>query len=62
MKCFECFNENLQIRKRIYPQENTIEYAEALNCMASYEIDNRKWDEAIKKIKTAIDIVEKLQG
>jgi hypothetical protein len=30
--------------------------------MAGYEIDNRKWNEAIKKIKTAIGIIEKLYG
>jgi hypothetical protein len=30
----------MQIRKRMNPQEDTIEYAEALNHLATYEMDN----------------------
>ena len=33
------------------PEKKTIEYAEALNCLASYEISNSKHNEAISKIK-----------
>ncbi len=42
---------SMKIREIMDPEKKTIEYAEALNCMASYEINNSKHDEAIKKIK-----------
>ncbi len=45
------------------PKEDTIEYAEALNYLATYEMDNigkNKLDQTLNKIKTALAIVEKV--
>lgn len=51
------------------PQEDTIEYAEALNNLATYDMDNidknkpnSKLEETVKKIKTALAIAEKSYG
>ena len=62
VKSFQYFSENMQIRKKMNPSEDTIEYAEALNYLALCDIDRSNYEEAINKIKFALEIAEKKYG